>query len=68
MGVKLRDDRPGILLTGATGFLGGEVLARLLERDRRPLCVLICEGENDAAARVAGLIATLLGPEGMGSC
>ncbi len=46
-----RDDS-GILVTGATGFLGGEVLARLLEPDDgRPVYALI-RAESDEAARV----------------
>ena len=36
-----RNDDSAILLTGATGFLGGEVLARLLEHEQRPVYALI---------------------------
>jgi thioester reductase-like protein len=40
---------PPVLLTGATGFLGMEVLARLLERGDRDVICLI-RAESDAAA------------------
>jgi thioester reductase-like protein len=41
--------KPPVLLTGATGFLGMEVLARLLERGERPVLALV-RAEDDAAA------------------
>jgi thioester reductase-like protein len=40
----------GILLTGATGFVGMELLARYLEREGRPITCLI-RARDDAAAR-----------------
>jgi thioester reductase-like protein len=43
-------DESGILLTGATGFLGGEVLVRLIERERRPVYTLIRADSDEAAA------------------
>jgi thioester reductase-like protein len=46
-----------LLLTGATGFLGGEVLVRLLERTDRDIITLI-RADDDAAAG-ARLDATL---------
>jgi long-chain acyl-CoA synthetase len=49
-----------VFLTGATGFLGMEVLARLLERtDHEILCLV--RGRDDAAARerLDGVLATL---------
>src|SRR4051794_36663186 len=51
-----------LLLTGATGFLGGEVLARLLERDESPVCVLV-RAPDDGAARLRAheTIASLMG-------
>src|SRR3954447_14105280 len=51
-----------LLLTGATGFLGGEVLARLLERDESPVCVLV-RAADDGAARLRAheTIASLMG-------
>jgi long-chain acyl-CoA synthetase len=50
--VARHDDRP-ILLTGATGFLGMELLARYLERTDRPVIALV-RGRDDreAAARL----------------
>jgi nucleoside-diphosphate-sugar epimerase len=49
-----------ILLTGATGFLGMEVLARLLERtDREVLCVVRARDHDAAEARLDGVLATL---------
>ena len=52
----------GILLTGATGFLGGEVLARLLERDQGPVFALV-RADDDAGAqrRLRGVLESLLG-------
>jgi thioester reductase-like protein len=56
------DDRPGILLTGATGFLGGELLARLLERNERPVYALVrAESDDEAQVRLQGVIESLLG-------
>jgi thioester reductase-like protein len=58
------DARPGVVLTGATGFLGGEVLARLLARDDRPVYVLVrAEGQDAARSRVRETLAGLLGGE-----
>jgi thioester reductase-like protein len=42
--------QPPVLLTGATGFLGMEVLARLLERAEREIVCLV-RAEDDGAAR-----------------
>src|SRR4051794_41850416 len=56
------DERPGVLLTGATGFLGGEVLARLLERSERPVYVLVrAQSDERASLRLHGTIASLMG-------
>src|SRR5687768_14456671 len=53
---------PGIVLSGATGFLGGEVLARLLMRESRPIYVLIRAGdEADAQARLEATLIELMG-------
>ena len=55
-------DRPGLLLTGATGFLGGEVLARLLERDAGPVYALVrASNDEEARGRLDGVIESLLG-------
>jgi thioester reductase-like protein len=53
---------PSILLTGATGFLGMQVLDRILEETDRP--VLACVRATDvvsAQRRVAGTLETLYG-------
>jgi thioester reductase-like protein len=43
------DDRGAILLTGATGFLGMELLARFLERTEKTLFALIRGADEDEA-------------------
>jgi long-chain acyl-CoA synthetase len=49
-----------ILLTGATGFLGMEVLARLLERTDHEVLCLVRAGDHDAAeARLDAVLANL---------
>src|SRR5687768_4964168 len=51
-----------ILLTGATGFIGGELLRRLLRRDARSIvCLVRAESDEDAQARGASTLAALLG-------
>jgi len=51
---------PAILLTGATGFLGMEVLARLLERSDRDVVCLVRAGDAAAAdGRLERVLATL---------
>jgi thioester reductase-like protein len=58
------DDRQGVLLTGATGFLGGEVLARLLECEEGPVYTLIrAEDDERAAARLRRVVASLMGSD-----
>jgi nucleoside-diphosphate-sugar epimerase len=52
--------RPRVLLTGATGFVGMEVLARLLERtDREVLCLVRARDLEAAEARLDAVLATL---------
>jgi thioester reductase-like protein len=52
--------RPPVFLTGATGFLGMEVLARLLERGERDVVCLVRAADQAAAeARLEGVLATL---------
>ncbi len=52
-----------LLLTGATGFLGMELLVRLLERTDREVTALIRAPDDEAAAeRLAGVLDTLLPP------
>jgi long-chain acyl-CoA synthetase len=49
-----------VLLSGATGFLGMEVLARLLERgDREVLCVIRADGREAAEGRLDDVLAKL---------
>jgi thioester reductase-like protein len=49
-----------ILVTGATGFVGMAVLARLLERTERRVLVLVRAGSQaEADARVRGVMASL---------
>jgi thioester reductase-like protein len=49
-----------ILLTGATGFLGMDALARLIERDTQQIVVLVRAGDEEAARRrLDGVLARL---------
>ena len=51
-----------VLLTGATGFLGMEVLVRLLERtDRDVVCVVRASDADAAQARLDGVLRQLYG-------
>ena len=51
-----------IFLTGATGFVGMELLARYLERTDRPVVTLIRARDDDAArARLDAVLANLFG-------
>jgi thioester reductase-like protein len=58
-------DRDGaVLLTGATGFVGTELLARYLERDRRPIYTLVRARDSSAAtARMRAVLRRLFGDE-----
>jgi thioester reductase-like protein len=52
--------RPPVFLTGATGFLGMEVLARLLERGDREVLALVRAPDRPAAEqRLDGILRTL---------
>jgi thioester reductase-like protein len=52
--------RASVFLTGATGFLGMEVLARLLERgDREVVCLVRAPDTAAAQVRLDGVLATL---------
>jgi thioester reductase-like protein len=52
----------GVLLTGATGFLGMELLARYLERTDRTVYTLVrAESEEAAGARLRATLDNLLG-------
>jgi thioester reductase-like protein len=51
-----------VLLTGATGFLGGEILARLLKRgDRHVYALIRADGQEAADARLRETIVSLMG-------
>lgn len=54
---------PGaVLLTGATGYLGSEIAARLIERDHRQvLCPVRAPSAEQAVARVRDAVAAALG-------
>ena len=53
----MSDRAGGLLLTGASGFVGQSVLARWLARTDRPVTVLVRAANDDAAfARVAALL------------
>ena len=51
-----------LLMTGATGFLGQEILLRYLERSERPIYALI-RAENDlhATERMRSILTSLFG-------
>ena len=52
--------RPPVFMTGATGFLGMEVLARLLEAgDRDVVCLVRAADAPAAEARLHGVLETL---------
>jgi len=56
--------RPGgaVLLTGATGFVGMELLARYLERSERRIFALVrAESDEAARARLQSVLANLFG-------
>jgi thioester reductase-like protein len=54
--------RDGVLLTGATGFLGMELLARYLERTDRTVYTLVrAESQEDADTRLRTVLEGLLG-------
>ena len=55
----------GLLLTGATGFIGMEVLARYLERtDRRVYTPIRAESQAHADQRMSGVISALFARRG----
>lgn len=54
----------GVLLTGATGFVGMELLARYLQRtDRRVYALVRGSSEREVRGRVAGALQCLFGPD-----
>ena len=51
-----------VLLTGATGFVGMELLARYLERSERPVLTIVRADDDEAAReRIDGVLANLFG-------
>jgi thioester reductase-like protein len=51
-----------VMLTGVTGYLGGEIAARLIERDHRQvLCPVRAPSAEQAAVRVREAVAAALG-------
>jgi long-chain acyl-CoA synthetase len=53
-----------VLLTGATGFLGMELLVRLLERSDRDIVTIVrAADDREAEARMSGVLDTLFAPE-----
>lgn len=64
VGTPQRRRTDGVLLTGATGFLGMELLARYLERtDRRVYALVRASTEREAAARIERTLRCLFGAE-----
>jgi thioester reductase-like protein len=56
------DGSGDVLITGATGFVGMEVLARYLERSRRRIVALVrASDDGAAAARIDGVLENLFG-------
>ncbi|MBA3745977.1 MAG: SDR family oxidoreductase [Solirubrobacterales bacterium] len=57
-----------ILLTGATGFIGMELLVRLLERSDRDVVTIVRAADDHAAqARMDGVLDTLFAPQQVGA-
>jgi long-chain acyl-CoA synthetase len=53
-----------VLLTGATGFLGMELLVRLLERsDRDVVTIVRAADDREAEERMSGVLSTLFAPQ-----
>jgi thioester reductase-like protein len=59
---QVRPRGDGVLITGATGFLGMELLARYLERTERPVYTLIrARDQQQANERLRETLATVFG-------
>jgi long-chain acyl-CoA synthetase len=56
------EERGSVFITGATGFVGGEILARLLARDERQIvCLVRAVNTEDALRRGRATMAGMLG-------
>ena len=61
---EYRSRQDGVLLTGATGFLGMEILARYLEHTDRPVYALVRASDQGVATRrLRRTLRCLFGPE-----
>jgi long-chain acyl-CoA synthetase len=61
----MRSSDGEVLLTGATGFVGMELLARYLERSQRPIVTLVRAASDAAArARIDAVLVNLFGARG----
>ena len=61
---ELHTEPGAVLLTGATGFVGMEILARYLERTDRPIYALVrADDEDEATERVREQVASQYGRE-----
>ncbi|WP_017593921.1 non-ribosomal peptide synthetase [Nocardiopsis potens] len=71
-GYRVVREAPRVLLTGATGYLGGHLLGALTERGARVTCLVRGERDADAARRIGGAragtdaVAGDIGREGLG--
>ena len=62
---RTQDEGTGVVLSGGTGFLGGEILVRLLERTTDPVYVLVrARDESEAASRLRATLTGLTGDAG----
>lgn len=50
------NNRPTIILTGATGILGSALLAEALQRGYRPICIMRDESPEQARARLRAVL------------
>ena len=58
----MKRNRGAVLITGTTGFIGMEVLARYLERSERPVVTLVRAADDHAAnARLQAVLDNLFG-------
>lgn len=54
-------DGGALLMTGVTGFVGGELLARALERSSRPIVALVrAADDREAQRRIDETVTTLV--------